>query len=182
MLLEGQGNTTAALALYDSALLKEPTSLILSRRRITALKSLGGVEGRRKVVEALNTHLDTFYNDPEAWQELAEIYAEQGMYAQSAFALEEVLLQIPQNSFFHLKYAETVYTMGEVGKAYKAYLRVLEMSQSDAGATGGEVREQGPWVRALWGTKMVSTHHHSPSLAPEFYESDRVLTIMISDL
>lgn len=161
MLLEGQGNTTAALALYDSALIKEPASLILSRRRIAALKSLGGSEGKERVVEALKSHLDTFYNDPEAWQELAEAYADEAMYAQSAFALEEVLLQVPQNSFFHLKYAETVYTNGEVAKAYKAYLRVLELCQSDAGATataaGDKGTQQGPWVRALWGTKVVST-------------------------
>ncbi|SPC65798.1 uncharacterized protein UHOD_04864 [Ustilago sp. UG-2017b] len=161
MLLEGQGNTTAALALYDSALIKEPASLILSRRRIAALKSLGGSEGKERVFEALNSHLDTFYNDLEAWQELAEAYADEAMYAQSAFALEDVLLQVPQNSFFHLKYAETVYTNGEVAKAYKAYLRVLELCQSDAGATataaGDKGTQQGPWVRALWGTKVTTT-------------------------
>lgn len=155
MLLEGQGKTSDAIALYDEALLKEPTSLILSRRRIAAHKSLDGETA--KVVEALNTHLDTFYNDPEGWQELAEVYAEAGLYAQSAFALEEVLLQVPQNSFFHLKYAETLYTNGDVSKAYKAYLRVLEMCQSDGGATTENAGAQGPWLRALWGTKMATT-------------------------
>lgn len=74
-------------------------------------------------------------------------------YQQSAFALEELLLQVPQNSFFHLKYAETLYTAGEIGKAYKAYLRVLEMCQSDKGAGPNA---NGPWVRAVWGTKVVS--------------------------
>ncbi|KAJ1018502.1 hypothetical protein NDA18_006653 [Ustilago nuda] len=161
MLLEGQGNTTAALALYDSALIKHPASLILSRRRIAALKSLGGSQGKQSLIHALNSHLDTFYNDPEAWLELAETYADEAMYAQSAFALEEVLLQLPQNTFFHLKYAETVYTNGEVAKAYKAYLRVLELCQSDAGATataaGDRPTQHGPWLRALWGTKVTTT-------------------------
>lgn len=160
MLLEGRGNPLAALQLYDIALETDSTSLILSRRRIACLKTLGGAGGAAKVVEALNKHVDTFYNDPEAWQELAEIYAEQGMYAQSAFALEEVILQVPQNAFFHLKYAETLYTQGEVTKAYKAYLRVLELCQSDGEAT---TTKGGPWVRALWGFKMVCTHSLFPS-------------------
>lgn len=159
MLLEGKGNASAALELYEAALVKDSTSLILSRRRIGCLKSLDASHPRGSpahVIEALNTHVDTFYNDPEAWQELAEVYAQHGLYAQSAFALEEVILQVPQNSFFHLKYAETLYTAGEVGKAYKVYLRVLEMCQSDGGASevGGA---SGPWLRALWGTKAVSS-------------------------
>lgn len=158
MLLEGKGNPSAALELYEAALVKDSTSLILSRRRIGCLKSLDASHPRGSpthVIQALNTHVDTFYNDPEAWQELAEVYAQHGLYAQSAFALEEVILQVPQNSFFHLKYAETLYTAGEVGKAYKAYLRVLEMCQSDGGASevGGA---GGPWLRALWGTKATT--------------------------
>ena len=154
MLLEGQNNLSAAIELYTEALEKEPTSLILSRRRIAALKSLGD---KKRVVEALNGHLDVFYNDQEGWQELAEVYAEAGMYSQSAFALEEVLLQVPQNSFFHLKYAETLYTAGETGKAYKAYLRVLELCQSDGEQAKGGRGGKGPWVRGLWGTKMATT-------------------------
>ncbi|EST05385.1 Tetratricopeptide TPR2 [Kalmanozyma brasiliensis GHG001] len=153
MLLEGKGDAKAAIELYEDVLNNGETSLILSRRRVAAIKSLGDIKG---TVEALNLHLDTFYNDPEAWQELAEVYANQGMYAQSTFALEEVLLQVPQNSFFHLKYAETLYTNGEIAKAYKAYLRVLEMCQSD-GESKTQGGAQGPWLRALWGTKMATT-------------------------
>lgn len=152
MLLEGQGKPTQAIRLYEDVLDKEQTSLILSRRRVAAIKSTGDV---KQTLQALNSHLDIFYNDPEAWQELAEIYAGQAMYAQSAFALEELLLQVPQNGFFHLKYAETLYTNGEVAKAYKAYLRVLEMCKSDGGEDNGGSGAQGPWLRALWGTKMV---------------------------
>ncbi|GAC96586.1 hypothetical protein PHSY_004168 [Pseudozyma hubeiensis SY62] len=148
MLLEGQSKSVQAIQLYESALDSDPTSLVLSRRRIAAIKSTGDT---KQTLQALNSHLDIFYNDPEAWQELAEVYAGQGLYAQSAFALEELLLQVPQNGFFQLKYAETLYTGGELGKAYKAYLRVLEMCQSDGGGEGG------PWLRALWGTKMVTT-------------------------
>ncbi|GAC75900.1 uncharacterized conserved protein [Moesziomyces antarcticus T-34] len=153
MLLEGRGPASAAIEFYDAELAKDPTSLVLSRRRIAAIKALGEPTPKR-VVEALNRHLDTFYNDPEAWQELAETYADHAMYAQSAFALEELLLQVPQNTFFHLKYAETLYTNGDVARAYKAYLRVLELCQSDEAAT--KATAQGPWIRALWGTKVTT--------------------------
>lgn len=180
MLLEGQGKLEDAIELYEHALVKEQTSLILSRRRIAAIKSTGDT---KRTAEALNAHLDTFYNDPEAWQELAEVYANQGLYAQSAFALEEVLLQIPQNGFFHLKYAETLYTNGDVTKAYKAYLRVLELCQSDRGATdepssSNQTAARGPWLRALWGTKMVSTPPTPTTIGPSTAtETDHALFV-----
>ncbi|KIS69132.1 uncharacterized protein UMAG_10629 [Mycosarcoma maydis] len=158
MLLEGQAKSRDAIRLYESVLETEQTSLILSRRRIGAIKSTGDI---KQTLHALNSHLDIFYNDPEAWQELAEVYATQSMYAQSAFALEELLLQVPQNGFFQLKYAETLYTAAELTKSYKAYLRVLEMCQSDAATTQpvapNTTAAHGAWLRALWGTKMVTT-------------------------
>ncbi|PWZ03832.1 TPR-like protein [Testicularia cyperi] len=161
MLLEGKGELSKALAFYDAQLEEDNTSLVLSRRRIAAIKSLGTSHprgGPKKAIEALNLHLDIFYQDPEAWQELAELYADEGLYQQSAFALEEVLLQVPQNSFFHLKYAETLYTAGDVGKAYKAYLRVLEMCQSDKGSGSSSTQNiGGPFARALWGTKVTTS-------------------------
>ncbi|PWN48966.1 TPR-like protein [Violaceomyces palustris] len=174
MLMEAHGEPSKALEYYESELAKDETSIVLSKRLISVIRSLprshpkGGPE---KAIDALVKHLDTFYNDPEGWQELAEIYAELGMYNQSIFALEELMLLTPQNSFYVLQYAETLYTAGEVDKAYKAYLRVLEMcgevtksqlrSKSKHQKTQVEALEQdgpGPWLRALWGLKLCTTH------------------------
>ena len=82
MLLEGKGELRKALALYDIELQEDGTSLSLSRRRVAVIKTLGESHprgGRKKAIEALKQHLDIFYQDPEAWQELAELYAEEGL-------------------------------------------------------------------------------------------------------
>jgi tetratricopeptide (TPR) repeat protein len=46
-------------------------------------------------VIALNNFLEASPTDAEAWTELADIYFSQGLYQQSIFALEEVLLIAP---------------------------------------------------------------------------------------
>jgi hypothetical protein len=76
-------------------------------------------------------------------------------YTQAAFALEELILLVPHNSFFVLQYAETLYTAGEIVQAYKAYLRVLEMC--GAGQESDDSNKQGPRTRALWGLKLTAS-------------------------
>jgi tetratricopeptide (TPR) repeat protein len=48
-----------------------------------------------EAITALNQLLDSSPTDAEAWAELADLYVSQGMYQQSIFALEEVLLITP---------------------------------------------------------------------------------------
>ena len=48
-----------------------------------------------EAVTALNKFLESSPTDAEAWAELADIYVSQGMFQQSIFALEEVLLIAP---------------------------------------------------------------------------------------
>ena len=48
-----------------------------------------------EAIEALNNLLDFSPTDAEAWSELSDIYLSQGLYQQSIFALEEVLLLTP---------------------------------------------------------------------------------------
>ncbi|EPQ29725.1 uncharacterized protein PFL1_02945 [Pseudozyma flocculosa PF-1] len=158
MLLEGKGEYSRALDFYEAELEQDGTSVTLSRRLVATLRALPTSHprgGPQKAIEALNKHLDTFYQDPEGWQELAEMYAELGQYQQSVFALEELVLLVPQNSFYQLKLAETLYTAGHLARSYKSYLRVLEMCKSDDGIVDGSAN--GPWLRALWGTKMCTS-------------------------
>ena len=44
---------------------------------------------------ALTEFLDVSPTDAEAWAELSDLYASQGLYQQAIFALEEVLLITP---------------------------------------------------------------------------------------
>lgn len=162
MLYEAQGQNTRALHLYDELLAKaEGADIMLSKRRIAVLKAMEGSGdaqgGTSKAIEALTKHLEVFYSDPEGWQELAALYAEQAQYPKAIAALEELMLLVPQNGFFVLQYAETLYTAGEYATAYKAFLRVLDMGgvlEKGSGTGEGKTRtESGPEYRALFGLR-----------------------------
>ena len=57
-------------------------------------------------------YLDTFYTDPAAWSLLAELYADQGLYAQSLTALGHVMIMQSWDSGAVCRAGETAYTMG----------------------------------------------------------------------
>ena len=47
---------------------------------------------RHEAVRQLNSYLETFINDPEAWLELSELYLSETDYSRAAFCFEELLL------------------------------------------------------------------------------------------
>lgn len=120
-------------------------------------------DGVAKATTGVAELVDTFPLDQESWLELAALYLEQGKYPQAAYALEELILLAPQNSFYLLKYAEILYTAGETAKAYKIYLRILELGEGNLrrDSVHPEDRIQGPWVRTLWGLKLVRMQAHA---------------------
>ena len=140
----------------------------MNKRRIACLKSQPN--GLGPATEALAKFVDVFPTDCESWLELAALYQAQNKcayvwqhayltsrYSQALFALEELLLLSPQNGYYLLEYAETLYTAGEFAKAYKIYLRILELGNGNLAPNSAdyEDRTRGPWVRTLWGLKMV---------------------------
>jgi predicted Zn-dependent protease len=60
----------------------------------------------------LLTYLDTFYTDPAGWSLLAELYADQGLYAQSLTALGHVMVIQSWDSGAVCRAGETAYTLG----------------------------------------------------------------------
>jgi hypothetical protein len=48
-----------------------------------------------EAISALTLFLESSPTDAEAWAEISDLYTGQGLYQQSIFALEEVLLIIP---------------------------------------------------------------------------------------
>lgn len=82
MLYEGRGEFTRALHLYEELLKNaEEADVMLSRRRVAVLKAIDAadVTGKsNKSVDALIKHLETYYSDPEGWQELSALYLDQG--------------------------------------------------------------------------------------------------------
>jgi ER membrane protein complex subunit 2 len=64
----------------------------VAKRRVALLRSLGKPSD---AITALTTLLDFSPTDGEAWSELADLYLSQGLYSQAIFALEEVLILMP---------------------------------------------------------------------------------------
>ncbi|ORX72350.1 TPR-like protein [Linderina pennispora] len=122
---EALSHPEEAQQLYKEMLAADETNVLAAKRQIAMLKASGD---HALAIGELNTYLDTHSNDFEAWLELAHLYLGQHMYAQAAFCLEEVILQQPANHYFHLKYAELLYSMGSLDKALKEFLRVTELS------------------------------------------------------
>ncbi|KAE8229387.1 hypothetical protein CF326_g5644, partial [Tilletia indica] len=164
MLLEGKGEFGKALELYDVLLQKDETNLLVMKRRIALMASLPRSDARggpQRAIKALLEFIDTVYVDAEAWLQLASLYAAEDMLPQSLYALEELLLLSPQNSFYVLQYAETLYSVGTpayISRAWREYLRVIEMCPQEAGKGEDHGRRAGPWVRALWGLKACSSY------------------------
>ncbi|TQS39270.1 hypothetical protein Golomagni_00208 [Golovinomyces magnicellulatus] len=86
------GELYSILEEYDSILVRDPTNMPVSKRRITLLMSLGR---SADAISSLIKFLDSSPNDTEAWAELSDLYVAQGMYPQAIFALEELLLVTP---------------------------------------------------------------------------------------
>lgn len=77
---------------YGEALEANPANLHLQKRRVALLRSKG------KIVEAVTqlVHLvECSPTDAECWAELASLYVQQGLWEQAVFAMEEVLLIMP---------------------------------------------------------------------------------------
>jgi len=84
-------------------------------------------------------------SDREAWQELAELYLQDGDLARAAFSMEEVILLSPLNHLYHQRLAEIRYTQGgienlELARAH--YCMALKLCPDN--------------VRALYGVLLVS--------------------------
>jgi tetratricopeptide (TPR) repeat protein len=70
------------------------------------LQSLGRTEDAIKALTILLSHSPT---DAESWSHLASLYRTQGLYQQSIFCLEEVLLIHPNAYTIHARIGETLY-------------------------------------------------------------------------
>jgi tetratricopeptide (TPR) repeat protein len=77
---------------YETILKEDPTNLSVRKRRVAILKTMGRPGD---AITALTVLLENSPTDVEAWSELSELYAGQGLWAQAVYCLEEVLLVLP---------------------------------------------------------------------------------------
>ncbi|CAG8448379.1 426_t:CDS:2 [Funneliformis caledonium] len=140
MKLEADDKLDSALALYEDILKEDEANIAASKRRIAVYKAKGQ-DGQ--AIDALTRYLDAVYNDAEAWLELSALYLNYHLYQQAGFCLEELILLQPQNHFYHLKYAEVLYTSDNIPVALKQFCRVLELCEDN--------------IRALCGIKLCTS-------------------------
>ncbi|GAA6006604.1 tetratricopeptide repeat protein [Rhodotorula paludigena] len=178
VLKEAEGDLAGAREHYEMAIREDETD-VASRKRLIALHLsspiltlpdagassykalsssipasqqpyLAASLSRQKGIHILVHYLDTYYADLTAWLSLASAYASLALYPQALSALAHALVLAPNDPWVALKYAETVYTAGDVHTAWKEFCRVVEMSTEEGDATP----LQGAARRAAMGAKL----------------------------
>ncbi|PVU91518.1 hypothetical protein BB559_004113 [Furculomyces boomerangus] len=128
MYLEANGWYNEALDEYNKSLELDPTDMNIPKRKIAILIAQNDISS---AIKALLQHVDNFPNDLESWIKLSQLYLDEHLYPQAAYCIEELILMNPVNHFYHLKYAEIQYTLGNIEMALKYYLSVVELSRDN---------------------------------------------------
>ncbi|KAF2185129.1 TPR-like protein [Zopfia rhizophila CBS 207.26] len=132
---------------YEKILKADPTNFAIRKRRVAVLKSLGKVSD---AITALTVLLQGSPTDAEAWAELSELYASQGMHSQAIYCMEEVLLIIPnawsahaQTATLHYLSSQTSSSLPPLTLALRHFARSVELNES--------------YLRGFYGLKLVSS-------------------------
>ncbi|CAZ79827.1 unnamed protein product [Tuber melanosporum] len=132
-----RGELESVLQRYQDILKEDPTNMPIEKRRISLLLSLGRTEDG---IEALTSLLSHSPNDAESWAHLSSLYFTQGLYQQSVFCLEEVLLILPNAYNIFARIGEVTYISASAGasgtnqteafeEAIKYFARSVELSE-----------------------------------------------------
>lgn len=124
MSLEAQGEFQQALEIYSKILEEDESHLSTLKRKIAVLKGQGLYT---ETIIELNKFLDISPLDKESWIELSNLYLNESLIEQAAHCLEELILIEPNNHIYHLKYAEIIYTIGNIELSLKEFCRVVEL-------------------------------------------------------
>ncbi|CAK7198282.1 Inositol phosphatase SIW14 [Sporothrix eucalyptigena] len=143
----------AVLKSYDDILAKDDTNVPIHKRRVALLRSM---EKTAEAVAGLVALLDFSPTDSEAWAELADVYLEQGLYAQAVYALEEVLVLAPNAWNVHARLGEVEYmaastsaggsdaaTQKYAAESLKRFCRSIELCDD--------------YLRGFYGLKLVTS-------------------------
>ena len=120
---------------YEAAIEQKPTNIVVRKRHIALLKSIGRLDG---AIAALVDLLDASPVDAEAWAELAELYFTQGFYAQAVYSMEEALIVMPNAWNMHARLGEMIYVsvsnatsdsglLRDLGHSLKCFCRSVEL-------------------------------------------------------
>ena len=153
MRLEALERYEDAAALYRKIIQLEPANSVAMKRQITILKA------QNKPLEAikeLTEYLKKFMSDQEGWMELVDLYITQQDLKKAKFCMEEVILGNPHNHLYHQRYAEILYTIGDLEsmeKARKYFSQALKLDNNN--------------MRALYGLFLASSNLSTASKDPK---------------
>ncbi|KAB8337205.1 hypothetical protein FH972_021507 [Carpinus fangiana] len=137
----------AVLKSYEQEISERPTNMVIRKRHVALLKSMGRTGGATAACVDL---LDVSPTDAEAWSELSSLYLEQGLHQQAIYAQEEVLLITPNAWNMHARLGEIVYIASIAGpqlaglvRSMRSYCRSIELCDD--------------YLRGFYGLKLVTT-------------------------
>jgi len=159
LIMESTEPLEIVLKYYESEAQKNSHNPSFWKRQVAVLRQMGKTED---AINELRLLLDTFYNDLEAWLELADMYSSCCQYTSALQALSHALLLAPTNIFTFLQFAETAYSAGDIPLALKNFLIVIDMNDSDVSAPQDQ-SPTGICVRAWWGVKLCARRLLYPS-------------------
>jgi len=82
----------AQLKVYQAQVAEAPANMVIRKRGVALLKSMGRLA---EAVQVLVTLVQDNPVDAESWAELGELYVVQGLWGQAVYCFEEVLLGMP---------------------------------------------------------------------------------------
>ncbi|KAI1048355.1 hypothetical protein LB506_002181 [Fusarium annulatum] len=88
---------------YEDLLQQDGTNIYIAKRRVALLRSMGKTT---EAIAALVWLLEFNPTDAEAWSELSDLYLSQGLYSQAIYAMEEVLVLVPNAWNLHARLGE----------------------------------------------------------------------------
>ncbi|CAF0889941.1 unnamed protein product [Rotaria sordida] len=141
MYYESIGEFGRAEEIYSTLLEDNETDAIVRKRQISLLKEQNQI---REAISELNSYLDLYQADQEAWSELCDLYLSEHDYTKAAFCAEELLLINPHNHLNHERYASIRYSQGDYDKARTYYFSALKINPIN--------------IRALYGVILTSTN------------------------
>ncbi|RDA90573.1 hypothetical protein CP533_2597 [Ophiocordyceps camponoti-saundersi (nom. inval.)] len=135
---------------YEACLEKNDANIPIRKRKIALLRSMGRIS---EAVTALNALLDFNSTDAEAWAELADMHVTLGLYSQAIYALEEVLVLMPNAWNIHARLGEVSLMAADansennqqqkhLAEAVKRFCRSIELCDD--------------YLRAYYGLKLVT--------------------------
>jgi len=141
MYYESIGEFERAEDIYSTLLEDNETDAIVRKRQISLLKEQNQI---REAISELNSYLELYQADQEAWSELCDLYLIEHDYTKAGFCAEELLLINPHNHLNHERYASIRYSQGDYEKARTYYFSTLKINPTN--------------IRALYGVILTSTN------------------------